>query len=83
MALFRKIDDVHVILSSKGVMQQVEAFERNGFIYAKKGSGFIGLRSNHGGTTSPTTLWLEIEGLTPEYDDLGRMIIKHQIRRVA
>lgn len=83
MALFRKIDDVFVILSSKGVLQQVEAFERNNFVYAKKGSGFIGLRSNHGGTTSPTTLWLEIEGYDPHYDELGRMVYMKPLRQVA
>ncbi|QIG67698.1 hypothetical protein EVB51_081 [Rhizobium phage RHph_Y17] len=83
MALFRKLEDVIVILNTNGVYTQVDAYERNNFVYAKKGGGFIGLRSNSGGTTSPTTLWIEIEGYDPHYDELGRMIYMKPLRKVA
>lgn len=83
MALFRKLEDVIIILNTNGVYTQVDAFERNNFVYAKKGGGFIGLRKNNGCTTSPNTLWSEIEGFNPNYDELGRMIHKPVLRKVA
>ncbi|QIG73307.1 hypothetical protein EVC02_086 [Rhizobium phage RHph_N17] len=84
MALFRRLENVIIILNTNGVYTQVDGYERNNYVYAKKGGGFIGLRSNGGGTTSPTTLWSEIEGLTPVYDELGRMVVKtERIRKVA
>ncbi|AGC35758.1 hypothetical protein RHEph04_gp072 [Rhizobium phage RHEph04] len=75
MALFRKLEDVIVILNTNGVYTQVDAYERNNFRLREEGRRLLsGLRSNSGGTTSPTTLWIEIEGYDPHYDELGRMI---------
>lgn len=81
--LFHQIPDGVAILQSGGVYKQVDLYERAGYIYAKWGSGFVGLRSSSKGTSHPRVLWVELEGITPHYDDLGRMTKSPTIRRVA
>lgn len=59
MDLFHEIPDGHVILRSKGVFKQTKVFRRGRDIFAAQGSGFIRLLQ-HGGTTVPTTHWLDV-----------------------
>lgn len=56
MALFNIVADSHVILRSSGIWKQTELYERDGILYAKHGSGFIGLRTV-GNTTLPKVQW--------------------------
>jgi hypothetical protein len=63
------------ILQKNGVFMQSDLYRRGEGVYAKQGSGFIRLRNN-GETSVNNVRWLDIEGVTMEYDTLGRMIIE-------
>jgi len=63
---FGKVDAAAVILrASNGVITQRDMYQRAGQLYAKVGSGFVGLCSN-GFTTSPAQKWEDIVPLTNE-----------------
>lgn len=70
--LFTQIPDGIAILKSSGVYRQVELYERAGLVYAKWGSGFVGLRQSSKGTSHPKILWDEVEGVELTWDELGR-----------
>lgn len=76
---FHIIEDATIILRTKGVYQQVKAYERRGRIYAAKGSSFIAMSKT--GTSVPDTSVedFEFEGLTPDYDALGRMYMPGKV----
>ena len=61
--LFTIIPDAQVVLRSKGIFKQAALYSREGRLYAKWGSGFIGLRHTGSGTTVPHVLWEHIEGV--------------------
>lgn len=63
--LFHKIDGASIILLSKGVYRQVDAYQRNGELFARWGNGFIPVRySGFGGqgTSLPHVNVVHIEG---------------------
>jgi hypothetical protein len=59
MELFHIVEDQQVILRANGVYRQAPLYQRAGLLYAKHGSGFIGLRGNNG-TTVPNIGWEDI-----------------------
>lgn len=74
MSYFKATDEGQVaIIVKNGVFQQVPLFTRNGFLFAKVGSGFVRLASN-GSTSQPST---RIEALIFDgelfRDSLGRL----------
>jgi len=73
--LFTPIIDGIVILLKNGVFSQADLYRRGEGVYAKQGSGFIRLRNN-GETSVNNVRWLELEGVSLIYDELGRMIVK-------
>ena len=58
--LFHIVEDSYVVLRSKGIWKQTELHSRNEELYAKHGSGFIGLRDG-GTTTIPNVSWETID----------------------
>lgn len=60
MDLFHEIPDAAVILRTKGVFKQAKVYRRGRDVFAAVGSGFIRLLQS-GGTTIPTTHWLDID----------------------
>lgn len=65
--LFHKIEGAAAVLSSKGVFRQVDVYQRDNQLYARWGSGFIGLRytsfsTAEIGTTLPHVQVQHIEG---------------------
>lgn len=60
MTLFHVVDDAQIILRSKGVYRQAKVYQRDGDLYAGWGSGFLGLRRDHG-TTLPSVSWENID----------------------
>jgi len=58
--LFHIVEDSQVILRYKGIWKQTPLYHRNEELYAKHGSGFIGLR-NGGGTTLSNVSWEAID----------------------
>lgn len=83
--LFHQVPDAHIILASKGVYRQTAVFTRNGRLYAKYGSGFIGLRQQDNGTTVPNVRWEHVEGVEYVFEaPFGIMIRKPEnVRKVA
>ena len=61
MDLFHEIPDGVAVLRTKGVFRQAKLFRRGRDVFAAQGGGFIRLLSS-GGTTVPTTTWLDVEG---------------------
>ncbi|QJD54374.1 hypothetical protein [Aminobacter phage Erebus] len=76
MSLFTIIPDAIAILNAKGVFKQTEVYVREGVLYAKWSSGFIGLRHYDNGTTIPNVKWEHLEGVEYEYSVLGKMMRK-------
>lgn len=72
---FHEIEGAVVVLRSKGVYTQAKVYQRNGRIYAAKGSSFIALSRD--GTSVPTISVdaIEFENMNPELDRLGRMYV--------
>lgn len=62
MALFHRVEDSFAVLLKSGVYRQSELFERNDFLYAAHGTGFVKLQQN-GHTTVPEILWDSIDGI--------------------
>lgn len=81
--LFHQVADAHIILASKGLYRQTTLFTRGTRLYAKWGSGFIGLRQWENGTTLPHVRWEYIEGVEFEFEGLGVMIRKETLRKAA
>lgn len=57
MGLFMECNGDVAIVQSKGVYKQVPLYMRNGYFYAKVGSGFIKLNTD--GSTSSSNIRLE------------------------
>lgn len=76
MTLFHIVEDAQIVLRSKGVYRQVKMYQRVGELYAGWGSGFIGLRRDHG-TTLPNVSWetLDAPGVVTTRRD-GRLVLK-------
>lgn len=61
MNFFTPVEDGYVLLRSRGVFKQAPLFQRGPRLYAKWGSGFIGLMSyNNQTTTCPNVAWVEL-----------------------
>jgi hypothetical protein len=60
MNFFSQVDDAFVLLRSNGVFKQEPLYQRGGRLYAKSGTGFIGLLEFQRATTKPNTSWVEI-----------------------
>ena len=67
---FTKIDDAFVVVYSAGVFKQVDAFESNGFLYAKAKGGFVRLM-DHGRTSVPSVTWQTIDGVSFKVSTVG------------
>lgn len=65
---------VVILRLSSGVLKQSKAYERNGYIYAAHGGGFISL--NHiQGTSVSSVKWLEITApLKLKYNEVGFVV---------
>lgn len=75
--LFTAIPDELVVLRQGGVYRQVPLFEYGGHVYAKFGSGFVGLRkpsSNYPTTKADVTYDIESLSFVPLFDD-NRMLV--------
>jgi len=73
MSFFKEIEGEAAILVEGGVYRQVALFERDGYIYAKVGSGFIRLMAD--GATTKAKMRLDFMSFDkPLYrDGLGRL----------
>ena len=65
--LFHQVQGAQVVLKSKGVFKQVDVFIYGERLFAKWGSGFIGLKEWERGTTIPNVSWEHIEGVEYHY----------------
>lgn len=83
-SLFHQIPDAFIVLCAKGVYRQAPVFVRENRLYAKWGSGFIGLREHANGTTLPYVRWEHIEGVGWATEGLGVLVqADNKIRRVV
>ena len=81
--LFHKVEGGVVVLRSKGVYRQVDLYQRGGELFAKFGSGFIGLRRNEG-TTKPDVMWEHMDGVHVEEGAVGKLFVRGTaVRRAA
>lgn len=71
MERFHVLDDVAVILRSKGVFRQAKAYRRGVGLYAGHGTGFIRLYKD-GGASLPSVTWEGHDGPDTTYDSMGR-----------
>ncbi len=60
MNLFQVIDGSAVVMRSRGIYRQAQAFYRGDEVFARHGNGFIKLGIN-GATSLSTVSWLHIE----------------------
>ena len=60
MNFFTPVEDGFALLRSNGVFKQVPLFTRGDRLYAKWGSGFIGLMVFQQATTNPSVAWVEL-----------------------
>lgn len=60
MNYFHQIEGAQAILRSRGVFKQVDLYVYGIRVFAKWGSGFIGLQKYQQGTTKPDVSWVEI-----------------------
>jgi len=60
MELFHIIDDVQVIIRSRGVFRQVSLYKRGKDFFAKYGGGFVRLM-DRGYTSVPNISWIDID----------------------
>lgn len=60
MNRFHIIEECQVITRRRGIFQQVDAYHRGLFVYAKIGNGFVRLLGLPN-TTSPHVAWLELD----------------------
>lgn len=74
--LFHQVHGAQVVLRAKGVFKQVDVFVRGERLFAKWGSGFIGLKQYDNGTTIPDCRWEHIEGVEYKFGNspLGDML---------
>lgn len=73
MSFFKHIEGEAAVVVTNGVYQQVDLYERDGFLYAKIGSGFVRL-SQDGSTTKAKTRLDFMSWTGPLYrDSLGRL----------
>ncbi len=63
MGLFQQSEGAAAVLMDNGVYRQVDVYTRNGFLYAKYGSGYV--RLNHDGSTTKAKMRLD----TLSYDE--------------
>lgn len=70
---FKQIEGEAAILASGGVYRQAEIYERNGYLFAKFGSGFVRLCAD--GSTSKAKMRLEAISSDGDLcrDSLGRL----------
>jgi len=73
--LFQKIEGTAVVLKSKGIFKQVDLYQRGNELFAKWGSGFIGLRPRNG-TTLPNVSWEHIDGVDYSQGATGPLTIR-------
>lgn len=60
MNFFVPVENGYVLLRSRGVYKQAQLFERGASLYAKWGSGFIGLLNFQKATSNPNVAWVEM-----------------------
>lgn len=61
--LFHQVHGAQVVLKSKGHFRQTDVYLYGQRLFAKWGSGFIGLKRHENGTTVPSISWEHIEGV--------------------
>lgn len=59
MGLFKKVEGAAAITITGGVYKQVDVYERDEFLYAKDGAGFVRLYKN-GSTTKANVRFVEL-----------------------
>jgi len=60
MQLITRLDNAYVWIRTKGVYKQADLYARGRQLFAKVGSGYVRL-SAHSATSSPNTVWLELD----------------------
>ncbi len=60
MTPFQEVQDGLVITLQKGIYRQSPLFQRDGYVFAKIGSGFVRLFKG-GGTSVPTISWKDYD----------------------
>ena len=71
MKRFHIVEDCQAIIRRRGVFQQVDAYHRGEFVYAKVGTGFVRLLGfPH--TTAPDISWVELEDHSAIMGNHGR-----------
>lgn len=80
--LFHAIPGAQCVLKSKGVFKQVDVFVYGDRLFAKWGSGYIGLKSHSNGTTVPSVLWEHLEGVEYEIKNFD-LVRKRNVRSIA
>lgn len=84
MSFFQQIEGEAAVLVHKGVYKQVPIYKRDGYLYAKVGSGFVRLMAD--GSTSGLGLRLEFMSWGPEplcRDKFGRLCTHDRIDAIS
>lgn len=73
MSFFQQVEGEAAVIVSNGVYQQVDVYTRDGYLYAKVGSGFVRLHAD-GATTKAKTRLDHLSWTGPLCrDKLGRL----------
>lgn len=74
MGLFQEVEGEVAVIVEKGVYQQVPIYTRDGYLYAKKGSGFVRLYGDGSSTRAACRLDSMTWGDVQLYEDrFGRL----------
>lgn len=73
MSFFKELEGEAAVLVQNGVYQQVPLFIRDGYLYAKLGSGFIRLMADGSTTKAQTRLDFMSSDQPLRRDALGRL----------
>ena len=76
MSFFKQIEGDAAILVENGVYKQVDLYSRDGYLFAKVGSGFVRLMAD--GSTTKHKLRIDFMSFEGELgsDGLGRLVTK-------
>lgn len=77
MSFFKQVEGEAAILVNNGVFSQVDLYSRDGYLFAKHGSGFVRLYAD--GSTSKAKLRLDFMSYGGHLcrDSLGRLCDSH------
>lgn len=82
MGFFKEVEGETCVIVHKGVYRQCSVYSRDGYLYARVGTGFVRLMSD-GSTTQSSTRLETISILDLYRDPIGRLCLEGTPRSVS